>query len=111
MATPLVFVGIDVVQAILEVAVRPTGEARQVANEEIASADLVERVRQLKPALIDAGGNRRHPRTRGCGAGRVEAAACASQFPGKRVYRSTYGVGPVLSAAFASQPPGTRQRL
>jgi transposase len=47
-----VFVGIDVAQATLEVAVRPTGEAWQVANDEIAFGDLVERVRQLKPSLI-----------------------------------------------------------
>ena len=52
MAKPLVFVGIDVAQATLEVAVRPTGEAWQVANDEIAFGDLVERVRQLKPSLI-----------------------------------------------------------
>jgi transposase len=47
-----VFVGIDVAQATLEVAVRPTGEAWQVANNEIAVGDLVERVRALKPSLI-----------------------------------------------------------
>ena len=52
MPKPLVFVGIDVAQATLEVAVRPTGEAWQVANDEIAFGDLVERVRQLKPSLI-----------------------------------------------------------
>ena len=40
MAKPLVFVGIDVAQATLEVAVRPTGEARQVANDEIAFGDV-----------------------------------------------------------------------
>jgi transposase len=34
------------------VAVRPTGEAWQVANDEVAFGDLVERVRQLKPSLI-----------------------------------------------------------
>jgi hypothetical protein len=52
MAKPLVFVGIDVAQATLDVAVRPTGEAWQIANDEIAFSDLVERVRQLKPSLI-----------------------------------------------------------
>ena len=46
------FVGIDVAQATLEVAVRPTGEAWQIANDEIAFGDLVERMRQLKPSLI-----------------------------------------------------------
>jgi transposase len=34
------------------VAVRPTGEAWQVANDEIPFDDLVERIRQLKPSLI-----------------------------------------------------------
>ena len=52
MAKRLVFVGIDVAQATLEVAVRPTGEAWQIANDKIAFGDLVERVRQLKPSLI-----------------------------------------------------------
>src|SRR5262249_41892983 len=52
MSTTQVFVGIDVAQATLELAVRPTGEAWQVANDEIAFGDLVERVRQLKPSLI-----------------------------------------------------------
>src|SRR3982074_1999378 len=52
MAKPLVFVGIDVAQATLEVAVRPTGEAWPVANDEIAFGDLVERLRQLKSSLI-----------------------------------------------------------
>src|SRR5262245_20331935 len=52
MSRSRVFVGIDVAQATLEVAVRPTGEAWQVTNDEIAFGDLVERVRQLKPSLI-----------------------------------------------------------
>lgn len=52
MGKPLVFVGIDVAQATLEVAVRPSGDAWQVANDEIAFGNLVERVRQLKPSLI-----------------------------------------------------------
>jgi transposase len=43
---------IDVAQATLEVAVRPTGEAWQVANDEIAFGDLVERVRQLKRSFF-----------------------------------------------------------
>src|SRR6266508_5605500 len=46
-----VFVGIHVAQATLEVAVRPTCEAWQVANNELAFGDLVERLRQLKPSL------------------------------------------------------------
>ena len=52
MAKPLVFVGIDVAQATLEVAVRPSGEAWQVRNDDVAFCDLVERVRKLKPSLI-----------------------------------------------------------
>ena len=52
MAKSPVFVGIDVAQASLEVAVRPTGEAWQAANDEVAFGDLVERVRKLKPTLI-----------------------------------------------------------
>src|SRR6266540_2721495 len=52
MAKSQVFVGIDVAQATLEVAVRPTCEAWQVANNELAFGDLVERLRQLKPSLI-----------------------------------------------------------
>jgi transposase len=52
MSKSQVFVGIDVAQATLEVAVRPTGEAWQIPNNEIAFGDLVERVRTLKPSLI-----------------------------------------------------------
>jgi transposase len=52
MSKSQVFVGIDVAQATLEVAVRPTGEAWQVANDEIAFGDFVERLRQLKPLLV-----------------------------------------------------------
>ena len=52
MAKAHVFVGIDVAQATLEVAIRPTGEAWQVTNDEFAFGDLVERLRQLTPALI-----------------------------------------------------------
>jgi transposase len=52
MAKSRVFVGIDVAQATLEVAIRPTGEAWQVVNDEIAFVDLVDRLQQVKPALI-----------------------------------------------------------
>lgn len=47
-----VFVGIDVAQATLEVAVRPTAETWQVVNEAIALGELVERLRRLNPSLI-----------------------------------------------------------
>jgi transposase len=52
MSKSQVFVGIDVAQATLEVAVRPTGEAWQVANDEIAFEGLIERIQKLKPSLI-----------------------------------------------------------
>jgi transposase len=46
------FVGIDVAQATLEVAVRPTGENWQVANDEVAFDALIDRLRALDPTLI-----------------------------------------------------------
>ena len=46
------FVGIDVAQATLEIAVRPTGESWQVANDEVAFGALVDRLRELAPTLI-----------------------------------------------------------
>jgi transposase len=52
MAKSLVFVGIDVAQATLEVAIRPTGEAWQVVNDETAFVGLVDRLQQVKPSLI-----------------------------------------------------------
>jgi transposase len=52
MSESQVFVGIDVAQATLEVAIRPAGEAWQIANDEIAFGDLVERMRVIKPSLI-----------------------------------------------------------
>lgn len=52
MARSQVFVGIDVAQATLEVAVRPTGEAWQVANNNATVGQLLERVRPLEPMLI-----------------------------------------------------------
>jgi transposase len=47
-----VFVGLDVSKATLDVALRPTGEAGQVANDEPGIATLVVRLRRLKPALL-----------------------------------------------------------
>src|SRR5438132_1407555 len=52
MSESQVSVGIDVAQATVEVAVRPTGEAWQIANDEITFGDLVERMSALKPSLI-----------------------------------------------------------
>ena len=46
------FVGIDVAQETLEIAVRPTGESWQVANDEVAFGALVDRLRELAPTLI-----------------------------------------------------------
>jgi transposase len=46
------FVGIDVAQATLEIAVRPTGESWQVPNDEVAFGALVDRLRELAPTLI-----------------------------------------------------------
>jgi hypothetical protein len=79
MSKSQVYVGIDVAQATLEVAVRPTDGAWQVANDEIAFAELVERLRQLKPSLIvleTTGGN---PPTGGGCAGCGQAASRGSQ--------------------------------
>jgi transposase len=47
-----VFVGIDVAKATLEVAVRPSGERRQLANEAVALPALVSRLQALAPTLI-----------------------------------------------------------
>jgi transposase len=74
MANSHVFVGIDVAQATLVVAIRPTGEAWQFANAESAFGELVERLRQLTPALIvlEATGGIHVP---------VVAALAAAQLP------------------------------
>jgi transposase len=47
-----VCVGLDVAKATLDVGLRPTGEAWQVANDEPGIAELVARLRRLKPALL-----------------------------------------------------------
>ena len=49
--TPI-FVGIDVSKAGLDVAVRPTGNRELVANDAAGIEILVERLRELQPALI-----------------------------------------------------------
>lgn len=46
------FVGIDVSQAQLDVAVRPGGEAWQVTNDTLGVKDLVARLQELQPALV-----------------------------------------------------------
>ena len=50
-STP-VFVGIDVAQAHLDLAVRPTGETWQVPNTDAAFPDLIARLRALAPTLL-----------------------------------------------------------
>ena len=47
-----IFIGIDVAKEVLDIAVRPTGEAWQVTNDEVGIAALVERLRALRPTLI-----------------------------------------------------------
>jgi transposase len=46
------FVGIDVAQAMLDIAVIPSGEHWQVANEPAALEALVQRLHALSPTLI-----------------------------------------------------------
>lgn len=46
------FVGIDVSKAMLEVAVRPSGERWSVANEEAAIRELAKALEKIRPALI-----------------------------------------------------------
>ncbi len=46
------FIGIDVAQGTLDVAVRPTGERWQAANNESGIAELVPRLRALGPTLV-----------------------------------------------------------
>ena len=46
------FIGIDVAKDVLDVAIRPTGDAWQVTNDEVGIADLVKRLQALRPTLI-----------------------------------------------------------
>jgi transposase len=52
MDAPLVFVGVDVAQAHLDFAVRPSGEPGRVPNDPAGIAALVERLQALRPALV-----------------------------------------------------------
>src|ERR1700716_1558829 len=47
-----IFIGIDVARDSLEVAVRPTGERWSVGNHTVGIAELLVRVRALRPTLI-----------------------------------------------------------
>lgn len=49
---PLLFVGIDVSKAALDVAVRPTGEAWQAANDPNGVDALAARIAEFDPALV-----------------------------------------------------------
>lgn len=52
-ATPFpLFVGIDISKAHLDIAIRPTNARWQVDNQEPGIAALVDKLKQLKPALI-----------------------------------------------------------
>ena len=46
------FIGIDVAKDVLDVSVRPTGEALHVTNDEVGIAELVQRLQALRPTLI-----------------------------------------------------------
>src|SRR6266508_3228319 len=46
------FIGVDVSKAFLDIARRPSGEQWRVANEPEPIAALVERLTQIRPALI-----------------------------------------------------------
>ena len=87
MTEPLVFVGIDVAKATLDVAVRPTGATFQVANDPDGIAVLIDRLRPLTPALVvlEATGGYEAPAvaalqvagTAGRGSGRIASAKWA----------------------------------
>ncbi|MBA3497098.1 MAG: IS110 family transposase [Gemmatimonadales bacterium] len=47
-----IFVGIDVAKATLDVAVRPSGECWQLANEATALLSLIARLQALEPTLV-----------------------------------------------------------
>jgi transposase len=52
MSDAQVFVGIDVSQAQLDVALRPTDDSGHVQNDELGIAGLVERLRTVQPTLV-----------------------------------------------------------
>jgi transposase len=52
MAAPQVFVGMDVANAHLDIALRPTGERWAVTNDEPGIAILVARLQAMQPTLI-----------------------------------------------------------
>jgi len=50
--TPLIFVGIDVCKAQLDVAIRPTAQSLSVANDPVGIKALVKHFKKLRPALV-----------------------------------------------------------
>lgn len=52
MSDTTIFVGLDVAQADLEIALRPSAEGWTVANDELGIAALVARLQAVQPALI-----------------------------------------------------------
>lgn len=52
MEVSLIFVGIDVSKAQLDVAIRPTGERESVANDKVGIKALVKRLAKIQPTLI-----------------------------------------------------------
>lgn len=52
--SPVIAVGVDVAKAVLDVAVRPSGDTWQVPNDEAGVAALVARLRALAPSIIVA---------------------------------------------------------
>lgn len=52
MEVPLIFVGIDVSKAQLDVGVRPTGERESFTNDKVGIKTLVKRLAKIEPTLI-----------------------------------------------------------
>lgn len=50
--SPTQYVGIDVAKAVLDMAVRPSGETWQVANDDVGISELVDRLGALGPVLV-----------------------------------------------------------
>jgi transposase len=65
-----VFVGVDVSKATLDIATHPTAECWQSPNDEPGISDLVQRLRQLRPALLvlEATGGYEQPVAAACAA-------------------------------------------
>ncbi len=47
-----IYVGIDVAKARLDVAIRPSGDRREIPNGEAGIAELVKEMQQLNPAAL-----------------------------------------------------------